>query len=581
MQAPVHRQRGITLLETVVGAALMLVVFMGIAAAFKLSVDVLTNNKARAGAIALVNERIEYIRSLTYAQLGTAGGIPSGSLAQTESVALNGVSYTRRTLIEYVDDPGDGVGAADSNHITEDYKVAKVDVSWSSRTGVRHIILVTRVSPTSGVETACTTACGTLAITIVNAAAQAVSSAQVHVVNTTTNPAIDVTTYTDINGLVNLVGAPAASNYQITVSKTGYSSDQTYNSSGQNPNPTPGPLTVSGNLTTSATFRIDLLSMKNIYTLTQVLAGTWNETFADSTKIASSTNIDVAGGSAELTGPSGSYPSYGELQSITIGPSSLARWKTLTLVHAKPAQTNITYHLYEGTGSTLIPDAQVYGNSTGLATSSSVVDLSNISTSTYPSVRLDATFSSSDPTATPSVDSYAIAYDYGPIPLPNIALTMQGVKTIGSGPPAVYKYLADLNSGATASVILSNIEWDTYTVAVPSASGYDIASSCNPQPEYLAPGTTASTYLYLAAHTANSLLVDVSSGGVYLPNASVSLWKSGTATTTQAADGCAQAFFGGLTASTYWVQVAALGHATSTNGNVNVSGTSRVSVTLN
>ena len=49
------------MLDTIVGSALMLVVFVGVAAAFQLSVGVVTNNKARAGAIALANERMEYI----------------------------------------------------------------------------------------------------------------------------------------------------------------------------------------------------------------------------------------------------------------------------------------------------------------------------------------------------------------------------------------------------------------------------------------------------------------------------------------------------------------------------------------
>ena len=49
---------GVTLLDTLVGTSLMLVVFLGINAAFRLSVDVITTNKARAGAIALANERM-------------------------------------------------------------------------------------------------------------------------------------------------------------------------------------------------------------------------------------------------------------------------------------------------------------------------------------------------------------------------------------------------------------------------------------------------------------------------------------------------------------------------------------------
>src|SRR3989338_639094 len=116
MQRP--GERGATLLDAVVGTALMLVVFVGIFGAFKLTVSAVSNNKARAGAIALANERLEYIRSLSYDSIGTVGGIPAGAIAQSETATLNGISYTRRTFIAYVDDPGDGTGASDSNSIT-------------------------------------------------------------------------------------------------------------------------------------------------------------------------------------------------------------------------------------------------------------------------------------------------------------------------------------------------------------------------------------------------------------------------------------------------------------------------------
>src|SRR3990167_4175650 len=128
-------QRGMTLIDTVVGSALMLTIFVGIAAAFQLSIDVVTNNKARAGAIALANERLEYIRSLPYNSLGTLGGIPPGAIAQSESVSLNGVPYTRRTFIGYVEDPDDGLAAADQNGIIVDYKIVRADVAWISRAG--------------------------------------------------------------------------------------------------------------------------------------------------------------------------------------------------------------------------------------------------------------------------------------------------------------------------------------------------------------------------------------------------------------------------------------------------------------
>ena len=75
-----------------------------------------------------------------------------------------------------------------------------------------------------------------------------------------TTPTINFTTYTDTNGLVEIGGAATSSQYQIYVTKAGYSSTQTYARTSQNVNPTPGYLTVVDNQTTSATFVIDKLS---------------------------------------------------------------------------------------------------------------------------------------------------------------------------------------------------------------------------------------------------------------------------------------------------------------------------------
>ncbi len=579
-----HRQRGVTLMDTIVGTALMLVIFMGIAGVFQLSVDVVTNNKARGSAIALSNERMEYMRSITYASLGTTGGIPSGSIAQSETVVLNGITFTRRTFIEYADDPKDGTGALDSNSITSDYKVGKVDVAWTSRNGVRHITLVSRFQPPAGMEIACTPPCGTLTLSAVDANSQVLAGASVSIVNPSTTPAVSISTFTNASGTASFIGAPASAGYQITVTKSGYSTAQTYSPTAQNTNPNPGHLTVSNNQTTSGTFAIDVLGQKTIQTWMMVLPATWTDAFADSTKIATSATTTVASGVARLTGSSGTYPATGTFQSVSIAPASLNRWTTFTASTSTPAQTAVRFSFYDGTGATLIPDSAIPGNSAGIATSS--VSLLGVSTSTYPSLRIGATLSSSNSAVTPSVDSYSVAYEYGPTPLPNIAFTLGGAKSIGTGPSGtVYKYGQSLNTGVSSAVVVPNLEWDTYTISLNgTTTGYDIASSCpGPQPETLVAGASTITQLFLGTHTVNSLLVDVRSGttSALLPNFSVNLWRSGY-NATSTTDSCGQTFFSGITSSaSYSIRVSAPGYTSYTATNISVGGTDQISVTIN
>ncbi|MDO8561216.1 MAG: carboxypeptidase regulatory-like domain-containing protein [bacterium] len=578
--------RGVTLIDTVVGSALMLVVFVGIAGVFKLSVDVITNNKARAGAIALAGDRMEYIRSFAYASIGTAGGIPSGIIPQSETIVSNGVSYTRRTLVEYVDDPGDGLGAADTNGVTTDYKVARVDLAWNARTGgARHITLVTRVSPPTGKETACppTAPCGTLAISVLNAALQPVSNAQVHVVNTTTTPGIDLTTFTNTLGNVSLVGAPVATGYQVTVTKTGYSTDQTYNPTAENTNPTPGPFTVSNNQTTSGTFKIDLVSILTITTFSRS-TDTWEDSFSDESKINAQTSyyIEVSGNQARLAGNQ-PWTGPADLRSQTITPVALSQWGTFSWNDTKPSLTTITYHVYypTGAGSALVPDSVLPGNSAGFESGTSV-DLSVIPAADYPSLILEAYLVALDPMApSPSIEEWSLTYESGQgIVLP---FTMRGEKTIGSGPGGtIYKYDQSLTTNSSGVLTISDLEWDSYTMTVAEATGYDISSSCPPQPIVVDPNTAVTTQLYVSPYTTNSLLVDVkNSTGTSISGATVRLKKGGSYDQTMIGDACGQAFFDGLTNGNYSIDVSATGYQTYSASGVNVSGASRLSVSLN
>ena len=119
-------------------------------------------------------------------------------------------------------------------------------------------------------------------------------------------------------------------------------------------------------------------------------------------------------------------------------------------------------------------------------------------------------------------------------------------------------------------------------MSIPSSSGYDVSSSCAPQPIYLAPDTSFTAQLFFSPHTNNSLLVDVKdAGGVLLSGATVSLTKGGSYDQTIIADACGQAFFPNLTNGKYSISVSNPGNQTYTSSNVNVSGTSRLSVVLN
>lgn len=563
----------------------MLLVFVGIAAAFQLTIDVVSNNKARAGAIALANERMENVRSLTYAQVGTLGGIPAGSVPQIEELVFNATTYTRHTLITYEDDPKDGLGVADTNNIIADYKIVHVSVSWISHGGLRTVRVVSRFSPI-GIETIVPG--GVLTINVQNVGAQPVVNATVSIVNTTTVPTVNITTYTDTNGQVSFIGAPAASDYKITVTKAGYSSAQTYDRTPPNLDPNPGHLTVSNSQTTSATFSIDLLGALTYETYLQATTTTWTDLFNDITKIATSTNIDVWGGRARYVSTD---VGTATVETFTITPPRLISWGEMTWDSVQPSSTTVRYFVYHdvGGGTALVPDAVLPGNSGGFV--SSPIDLSGIATSTYSGLRLKAVLSMDESGAsTPSIDWWGISYLSGPDPLPNFPFTVTGAKVIGAGAggSSIFKYLQTLTSNSSGIMSLSNMEWDTYTVTA-SGSGYDIASSCPSQPTYLSPAGALTVRVYMAPHTNNSMLIDVKAAdGTALSGATVRLYggRGNAYDKTVTTDACGHVFFdalqgGGGVGNAYSLTVTKTGYATYSGTNINVNGTQAQSVILN
>ena len=134
-----HSLRGASLLDSVVGSAIFLVIMTGLWGVLRLSIREATESKARLGALMLANEHIEFLHSFGYVSVS----VGATQVQQT----LNDIVYTRDTLVQYVDDPKDGLGALDHDATPNDYKKIKVKVSWASHGLTRSVSLVSNVVP--------------------------------------------------------------------------------------------------------------------------------------------------------------------------------------------------------------------------------------------------------------------------------------------------------------------------------------------------------------------------------------------------------------------------------------------------
>lgn len=177
-----------------------------------------------------------------------------------EQIVRNGSTYTVTTDIRNIDDSFDGlVTSTPPDLLNTDYKQVRVQVSWQSNVSQRPVLLITQVVP-KGLEGG--EPQGTLSFQALNAAGAGVPGTSVHLVNSQVSPPVDVTTSTNDEGKA-LVPGLAASNstYQLTVTKAGYTSEQTYSpTTSFTPNTDHSHLTSIAAQVTNKTFSIDTVS---------------------------------------------------------------------------------------------------------------------------------------------------------------------------------------------------------------------------------------------------------------------------------------------------------------------------------
>ena len=244
---------GFTLMEVAVAGAVLAIFFASIAVITQMVLGLIGESRIRAVSANLAQARMERVRNLAYASVGTMGGIPAGPIAQQEIVNINGQNFEVRTSVVYIDDPFDGVAPGDS--LSTDYKRVKVAVSWDGPFASKNpLVVVTDVAPrgTEAEEVG-----GVLQIKVINALGDPVEGASVFIVNDAVIPAINIETTTNVQGGVVLPGSPICNVcYQIRVEKSGYSSDKTY-SSGEVANPSKPYSTILDGEVSQVTLAVD------------------------------------------------------------------------------------------------------------------------------------------------------------------------------------------------------------------------------------------------------------------------------------------------------------------------------------
>lgn len=582
-QYSTRNTHGFSLVELIIVAALSVVVFLALFSSVKYILQVISLSQSKLSALSVANERMEYFRSLPYDEVGVVAGYPTGTVPQTSTTSLNGITFYERVRVDYVDDPADGLLTADDNGIILDYKQIRLEYEWRINEATSSLQLVSNIVPRS-IET--TAGGGTVRINVLDDQAVLLPDASVRLISSSSTFNYDVTNTTDANGAA-LFNVPADSGYQVEVtaniSGKQYSIDKTYEATTTLPNPAVAPFAVLESDISTLTFQIGELSDLDIQAFTSVTEASVVETFSDLSGAPVNTNV-AANGVLQLFDTAGVYETTGSAYLSEITPGPLLRWETVRVAATVPVNTSYQVQFFTGSGPyVLVPDSDLPGNAAGFF--DSLIDLSGLDVTTYPALTVGLTLTTTDTSITPQIDEVSVWYRVSETPAAGVGYTMRGQKSIGTdaGLQPVYKVSTSSTLDAGGADTYTDLEFDSYTFDF-SSTGFDIASACSAEPFQHRAGIDESLELVLAPATANTLRVTVTDvSGRPIPGAAVRLSRPGY-NTTVTTNTCGQAYFsgGGLSANAdFDLDVTATGYTAHNTNPFGVAGDTVTTITLN
>jgi hypothetical protein len=253
-------QRGLTLVETVIGASILLLVGVSIWQGFTTTLDGISVLRTKNSFITLANEMFEVTRNMPYEDVGIEGGLPDGKIPKTQTIEKDGKTFLITASVVNVDDPFDGlIGQVPNDLSPADNKLVEFVIECTSCSEVDPLTVTSKVAP-KNLETAGDN--GALFVGVTNANGQPIQGADVEIVNDDADPSFVIEETTNNLGMFQLVDAPPGTEtYKIEVTKSGYTTEKTY-TPGEIANPFPDKphANVATGLVTLITFIIDELT---------------------------------------------------------------------------------------------------------------------------------------------------------------------------------------------------------------------------------------------------------------------------------------------------------------------------------
>jgi hypothetical protein len=238
------RQAGFMYLEVLLGILLLAIVAGGVIEGFAAASSQIGKTRLDVVASKIALQRLEDIRNMSYASIGTVGGNPPGTIPATQTQTVNGTTYTVQTSVKYVDDPASG-----QPHTFVDYKSVSIVVTPQLTVGLP-VTESTVVAPPNYASMA---GLSTAVVTVVDAVTlQPLPNMTVTIGG---GPSATRTDLTSANGAVVFAGLtpnPTSTgnpqyNYTAQVTQAGYATD-----------PTTAPSVTTAHLSASQTWQVTI-----------------------------------------------------------------------------------------------------------------------------------------------------------------------------------------------------------------------------------------------------------------------------------------------------------------------------------
>jgi len=533
------RQKGFTLVEVLIAVFLTAIVFLGIFGGFQLAVKITSQTKIKIQAVYAAGQKIEQIRSLTFGDIKTS----------QEDVVLNNISYNIQTIVETYDDCLDGTiegldcdgDIIEADMAPDDYKRVKIIVSWTDAWGGE--ISLSTIVASKSMETG--EGKGALKIIISSGLGELIEifspdqfspcpETAIQIINQDLD--IDQCYGTSIKTpgirILTLNTSRIPDDYKIIVQKQGYSRVETFKSGDvynsqiiatpfrKNP-------TISQGSLYPLTLTIDELSGLNIRTLYFGSGDRFFDGFFNDSKIEEIERLKRMEKSVVLATTSPlQYEQNGYLLSTEKSPSLITQWDRLSFSDFEELETDIKYQIFYATSSEwfLIPNIDLLGNSLGF--DSSPVELSSLSVSDYPKLRIRGNFSTSDLFKTPVLYEWQISYKNSQdTAIPSVNFSIRGEEIVGTNASEnpIYKYSENYLTNVNGEKSLPIIDPDNYYLSGFNRFGQelDFDTELTSMPLRVVPGEATTSLIYL--QSGDSLFVKVKDAETDSPISGVEL----------------------------------------------------------